>query len=59
MKRRALISEIIARGCVLKRHGHNHDVYFNPQNGRSAPVPRHKEIADTLCRLIKRQLGIE
>jgi hypothetical protein len=25
---------------------------------RSAPVPRHTEIPDTLCKLIERQLGI-
>ncbi|MBI4822083.1 MAG: type II toxin-antitoxin system HicB family antitoxin [Deltaproteobacteria bacterium] len=32
--------------------------YRNPTNGRCAPVPRHNEIKDTLCRVICDQLGI-
>ncbi|MGD8720047.1 MAG: type II toxin-antitoxin system HicA family toxin [Candidatus Zixiibacteriota bacterium] len=58
MKRRALIKELTAAGCVIHRHGKKHDIYRNPDNGRRAPVPRHTEIADSLCRLIKKQLGI-
>jgi predicted RNase H-like HicB family nuclease len=27
-------------------------------NGRKAPVPRHAEIKDSLCRLIRLQLGL-
>ncbi|MGQ0502443.1 MAG: type II toxin-antitoxin system HicA family toxin [Panacagrimonas sp.] len=42
----------------MKRHGGNHDLWFNPANGRQAPVPRHNEIKDSLCRLIRRQLGV-
>jgi mRNA interferase HicA len=59
MKRRDFIRELEAAGCRLKRHGGNHDIYENPANGRTAPVPRHNEVADSLCRLIRRQLGIE
>jgi hypothetical protein len=43
---------------VLKRHGARHDLFLNPRNGRLAPVPRHQEIRDSLCVLIRRQLGI-
>ena len=32
-------------GCVLIRHGGNHDWYQNPITQVSQPVPRHKEIA--------------
>ncbi|MEK6529817.1 MAG: type II toxin-antitoxin system HicA family toxin [candidate division NC10 bacterium] len=45
-------------GCVLKRHGKRHDIYSSPKTGRNAPVPRHTEIANSLCKLIRKQLGI-
>ncbi len=58
MKRRAFIRELRASGCTLKRSSGKHDVYENPRTGRSAPVPRHTEIADTLGRIIRKQLGV-
>jgi mRNA interferase HicA len=58
MKRRDLVRELEAAGCVLHRHGKRHDIYRNPDNGQQAPVPRHREIPDTLCVLIRRQLGL-
>jgi mRNA interferase HicA len=58
MKRKILIRQLIEAGCFLKRHGQNHDIYENTLNGRKAPVPRHNEIKETLCILIKKQLGI-
>ena len=59
MKRNELIKELIKAGCFLKPHGSRHDIYENSNNGKIAPIPRHNEIKETLCRLIKRQLGIE
>ncbi|MCH8269260.1 MAG: type II toxin-antitoxin system HicA family toxin [Acidobacteria bacterium] len=58
MKRNDFLRELAAAGCSLKRHGKKHDLYHNPQNGRSAPVPRHREIKESLCKLIRKQLGI-
>ncbi|MBV9008147.1 MAG: type II toxin-antitoxin system HicA family toxin [Verrucomicrobia bacterium] len=58
MKRREFVRELISRGCYLKRHGGNHDIYYNPQNGRVAPVPRHAEVKDSLARAIRKQLGL-
>jgi predicted RNA binding protein YcfA (HicA-like mRNA interferase family) len=58
MKRSALERELKAAGCRLQRHGGNHDLWFNPANGRQAPIPRHNEIKDSLVRLIRKQLGI-
>jgi len=58
MKRQAFIRELEQAGCVLHRHGARHDVYRNPATGKQAPVPRHREIKESLCRLIRRQLGI-
>ncbi|MCL4705791.1 type II toxin-antitoxin system HicA family toxin [bacterium] len=59
MKRRDFIRELVNAGCYLKRHGGNHDIYTNPKNGRSAPIPRHTEIKESLCELIRKQLGIK
>lgn len=58
MKRRALLRELTGAGCQLKRHGKKHDLYINPRNGMKAPIPRHTEVKDSLCRLIRRQLGL-
>jgi len=59
MKRRELISDMTRAGCFLKRSSGGHDIWNNPENGRSSPVPRHTEVKDSLCRLIKKQPGIE
>ena len=58
MKRRVFLRELRKAGCILHRHGGRHDLYLNPANGRKAPVPRHAEIKDSLCRLIRQQLGL-
>ena len=58
MKRRQFVRELENAGCELLRHGGGHDIYRNPTTGRQAPVPRHTEIADSLCRLIRKQLGL-
>ena len=58
MKRQAFIRELEQAGCELVRHGKRHDVYRNPAGGQRAPIPRHREIADTLCEVIRKQLGL-
>jgi predicted RNA binding protein YcfA (HicA-like mRNA interferase family) len=58
MKRQEFIRELERAGCVLHRHGSRHDIYRNPANHKSAPVPRHREIIKSLCRLIRKQLGL-
>jgi mRNA interferase HicA len=59
LKRSAFLRELAEKGCVLHRHGRRPDLYLIPPNGRKAPVPRHAEIRNTLCELIRKQLGIE
>jgi mRNA interferase HicA len=59
VKRRDLIRELVEQGCYLRRHGRKHDIYINPKNGKKAPIPRHPEIKESLCELIKRQLGLK
>ncbi len=58
MKRHEFIKILSKSGCILIRHGKKHDIYKNPANGKKAPVPRHSEIKNTLCELIKKQLDI-
>jgi mRNA interferase HicA len=58
MKRHEFIRELERAGCVLKRHGKRHDIYENPAKGLTAPVPRHRDVKDSLCQLIRRQLGL-
>jgi mRNA interferase HicA len=59
MRRQAFIRELEQAGCEFVRHGKRHDVYRNPATGRQAPVPRHREIAETLCVVIRKQLGLQ
>lgn len=59
MKRRDLIRQLVDAGCYLKRRGSNHDIYANPRNGKRVPVPRHSEVKESLCKLIRRQLGLD
>jgi len=59
LKRRKLVRSLTERGCYLKPHGANHDLYTNPVNGRVAPVPRHAEIKNTLAQAIRKQLGLD
>ncbi len=58
MKREAFIRELRAQGCILERHGKRHDIWRNPKTGRQASVPRHRELANVLCVVIRKQLGI-
>jgi predicted RNA binding protein YcfA (HicA-like mRNA interferase family) len=58
LKRKEFIRELTAAGCHLHRHGGRHDIYGNPRTGQKSPVPRHTEISNSLCNLIRRQLGL-
>ncbi len=57
MKRVDLVKAIERFGCELVRHGGRHDWYRNPVTGMAQPVPRHREIKETLARRIIRLLG--
>jgi mRNA interferase HicA len=59
VKRRDLIRHLERHGCSLDREGANHSIYRNPDNGRCAAVPRHREIKETTARAICDQLAIE
>jgi len=59
MKRRDLIKILTEMGCVLARHGGNHDWYVNRKTKQSQAVPRHKEINELLAKAIIRKLKSE
>ena len=59
MKRKNFIKFLIKSGCFLYRHGSKHDLYKNSINGKITAVPRHREIKESLVKLIKKQLEIE
>jgi mRNA interferase HicA len=59
VKRRELIRQLEAAGCVLERHGARHDIYRNPATGQKQPVPRHTDIEEPLAKHIKKFLGLK
>ena len=58
MKRKEFIQQLLKKGCVLVRHGANHDIYLNLVTSKKQPVPRHSEIDDNLVKHIKKYLGL-
>jgi len=58
MKHRNLVSHLRKEGCVLHREGSKHSVFFNPETGHLAAIPRHRDIDIFLARKICRQLNI-
>jgi mRNA interferase HicA len=44
-------------GCVLKRDGASHSIWFNPTAGVKETIPRHNEIKEPLARKILASLG--
>jgi len=59
MKRRDLIRRLEEQGCILVRHGANHDWYTNPVTKKSQPVPRHNEIHEGLAKSIIKKLNAD
>ncbi|NER99354.1 MAG: type II toxin-antitoxin system HicA family toxin [Symploca sp. SIO1B1] len=59
MKRRDLIAYLEQCGCYLIRHGGRHDIYHNPNNGQTEPIPRHRKINERLAKKIIKSLTQE
>ena len=57
MKRIDLIKKLSKAGCVLIRHGGKHDWYQNTTTKMSQPVPRHREIKESLAKHIIKKLS--
>ncbi len=47
------IKELEKAGYLLKRHGGNHDIYFNAKNRRAIPLKRHDFDENDLRYIIK------
>jgi len=49
------------KGCQIKRHGADHDIWLNPKTGNTAPIPRHqsKEVATGTANRIIKDLGLK
>ena len=56
MKRRELIKKLEEMRCVFIRHGSRHDWYQNPRTKVCQPIPRHKEINESLAKHILRKM---
>lgn len=39
--RKIAVKELKTNGFVFKRHGANHDVYYNPETKKTIPLKRH------------------
>lgn len=52
MKRKHLVKKLTDKGCILVRHGSQHDLYKNPATGKTQPIPRHNEIDENLAKHI-------
>jgi len=58
MKRREFLKHLHHQGCILRREGGNHSIYFNPLNKKISSVPRHPDIRDVLAEKICKDLEI-
>jgi len=58
MKRKDLIRYLQKHGCIFEREGKKHTLFYNPQTGKSATVPRHKEINTFTAKAICKDLNI-
>lgn len=56
MKRYDLIAQLEQAGCYLIRRGGKHDIYHNPDSGKTEPIPRHREINERLAKKIIKSL---
>ncbi len=57
MKRRDLIRELKDLGCEFIRHGSKHDWYRSIITGECQPIPRHREIRESLAKHIIKKLS--
>ncbi len=56
MKRHDLIAQLEQADCYLIRRGGKHDIYHNPDTGKTEPIPRHREINERLAKKIIKSL---
>lgn len=47
------VNELETGGYILRRHGANHDIYYNPKLGCIIPLKRHDFDEDDLRYILK------
>ena len=56
--RKITIKELENNNFILKRHGSNHDLYFNPETKQTIPVKRH-DFNENDMKYIFKEAGIK
>lgn len=56
--RKITIKELEQKGFIFKRHGANHDLYFNPETKQTIPVKRH-DFNENDMKYIFKEAGIK
>lgn len=56
--RKITVKELEINGYSLKRHGANHDVYYNPETKKTIPLKRH-DFDENDMRYIFKEAGIK
>lgn len=56
--RKITIKELENNNFILKRHGANHDLYFNPETKQTIPVKRH-DFNENDMKYIFKEAGIK
>ena len=56
--RKITIKELENNNFILKRHGANHDLYFNPETKQTIPVKRH-DFNENDMKYISKEAGIK
>lgn len=59
MNQKGFILRLLEDGCILLRVSSRHDIYLNPTTGQKQPVPKHKEIDNSLAKHIRKYLGLD
>lgn len=59
MRQNEFVLDLRRAGCSLKRYGSKHDVFENESAGKQATVPKHPVLAASLCKEIRKQLGLK
>lgn len=58
MKRRDLIQKLLTAGYTKARDRGDHTIFEKP-GSRSIPVPRHREVKESVAKAILKQAGLK
>lgn len=58
MNRKKLERHLKAFGCAFLQRGGEHDIWWRPDEQRTSPIPRHKEINTFTAKSICKDLNV-